>query len=138
MAGGGRWSGRRAGRNHEAGIPARFGSPSCLTAAAAEPIKLVESMVCGPLLPRRACASVRVHMTSGGEPAWKSVGELASVGMALVLATVIGLVAGYYADRWLGTTPWLTMIGLGLGIAAGFVTLFRSVKAAERNLDDDE
>ncbi|HSE92594.1 MAG TPA: AtpZ/AtpI family protein [Methylomirabilota bacterium] len=77
-------------------------------------------------------------MTSGGEPAWRSVGELASIGMAMVLATVIGLGAGYYADRWLGTSPWLTLIGLGLGIAAGFVTLFRSVKAAERNLDDDD
>jgi len=76
-------------------------------------------------------------MASGPEPAWKSVGELASIGVALVLATVIGLGAGYYADRWLGTSPWLTLVGLGLGIAAGFVTLFRSVKSAERNLEDD-
>ncbi len=77
-------------------------------------------------------------MGSGGEPRFRSVGELASIGMAMVLATVLGLGAGYYADRWLGTSPWLTMIGLGLGIAAGFVTLFRSVRAAERDLDDDE
>ncbi|HSF07110.1 MAG TPA: AtpZ/AtpI family protein [Methylomirabilota bacterium] len=76
-------------------------------------------------------------MTSGPEPAFKSVGELASIGVALVLATVIGLGAGYYADRWLGTSPWLTLVGLGLGIAAGFVTLFRSVRSAERNLEDD-
>lgn len=76
-------------------------------------------------------------MAPGPEPAWKSVGELASIGVALVLATVIGLGAGYYADRWLGTSPWLTLVGLGLGIAAGFVALFRAVKSAERNLDDD-
>jgi ATP synthase protein I len=76
-------------------------------------------------------------MAPGPEPAWKSVGELASIGVALVLATVIGLGAGYYADRWLGTSPWLTLVGLGLGIAAGFVSLFRAVKSAERNLDDD-
>jgi ATP synthase protein I len=44
------------------------------------------------------------------------------------VATVIGLAGGYYLDRWLGTSPWLTMIGLGGGIAAGFVNLFRSVK----------
>jgi len=77
-------------------------------------------------------------MAPGSEPAWKSVGELASIGMAMVLATVIGLGAGYYADRWLGTSPWLTLIGLGFGIAAGFVTLFRTVRAVERKLDDDE
>src|SRR5207249_3195881 len=30
----------------------------------------------------------------------------ASVGIALVMSTVIGLAGGYYADRWLGTAPW--------------------------------
>ena len=52
----------------------------------------------------------------------------ASVGIALVMSTVIGLAGGYYADRWLGTAPWLAMIGLGVAIAAGFVNLFRSTK----------
>lgn len=72
------------------------------------------------------------------ESAWKSLAELTSVGVAMVLATVIGLAAGYYLDRWLGTSPWLFLIGLGFGIAAAFVTLFRSVKAAERKLDDPD
>lgn len=72
----------------------------------------------------------------GEKSTWKALGELSSIGMALVLATVIGLVAGFYADRWLGTKPWLTLVGLGLGIAAGFVNLFRSVSRAERELDD--
>ena len=49
-----------------------------------------------------------------------------SVGITLVVATVIGLAGGYWLDRWLGTAPWLAMIGLGFGIAAGFVNLFRS------------
>jgi ATP synthase protein I len=53
-----------------------------------------------------------------------------------VISTVLGLVGGYYLDRWLGTTPWLLLIGLVLGIAAGFVNLFRSVNRAERDLDD--
>jgi ATP synthase protein I len=76
-------------------------------------------------------------MAPSGEPgAWKALGELSSIGLTLVAATVIGLVAGYWADRWLGTSPWLMLIGLGFGIAAGFVNLFRSVKRAERELDD--
>lgn len=73
---------------------------------------------------------------SGEKGTWRALGELSAIGMTLVVATVIGLAAGYYADRWLGTTPWLTLLGLGLGIAAGFVNLFRSVKRAERELDD--
>ncbi len=72
----------------------------------------------------------------GEKGTWKALGELSSIGITLVLATVIGLAGGYYADRWLGTQPWITLLGLGMGIAAGFVNLFRSVKRAERELDD--
>ena len=73
---------------------------------------------------------------SGERGTWKALGELSSIGLTLVVATVIGLVGGYYADRWLGTTPWLLLLGLVLGIVAGFVNLFRSVKRAERELDE--
>ncbi|OLD38009.1 MAG: hypothetical protein AUI57_08780 [Candidatus Rokubacteria bacterium 13_1_40CM_2_68_8] len=73
---------------------------------------------------------------SGEQGTWKALGELSSIGLTLVVATVIGLVGGYYADRWLGTTPWLLLLGLVLGIVAGFVNLVRSVKRAERELDD--
>ena len=75
---------------------------------------------------------------SGETSTWKALGELSSIGMTLVAATVIGLGAGYYADRWLGTKPWLTVIGLILGIAAGFVNLFRSVNKAARRMDDSD
>jgi ATP synthase protein I len=56
----------------------------------------------------------------------------------MVLATVIGLAGGYYLDQWLGTKPWLLLLGLGFGIAAGFVIFFRSVNRAERELDDSK
>jgi ATP synthase protein I len=75
---------------------------------------------------------------SGEQSAWKALGELSTIGLALVIATVLGLAGGYYLDRWLGTSPWLTLIGLVFGIAAGFVNLFRSVKRAEKNVDDRE
>lgn len=73
---------------------------------------------------------------SGDQGAWKALGELSTVGLTLVIATLIGLVGGYYADRLLGTSPWLLLLGLVLGIAAGFVNLFRSVSRADRDLDD--
>ncbi len=77
-------------------------------------------------------------MAPAREPGWKSVGELLSLGTTMVLATMIGLGAGYAADRWLGTTPWFTLVGLGLGIAAAFVSLFRIARNAERDLDDGD
>jgi ATP synthase protein I len=73
---------------------------------------------------------------TGEQSAWKALGELSTIGLALVIATVIGLAGGYYLDRWLGTSPWLTLIGLLFGIAAGFVNLFRSVKRAEKDMDE--
>ena len=72
------------------------------------------------------------------DPGFKSLGELASIGMTMVASTVIGLAAGYYGDRWLGTSPWLMLVGLLFGIAAGFVNLFRSAKAAERKMDESD
>ena len=63
---------------------------------------------------------------------WRELGSLAQVGLTFVVCTVLGLGGGYWADRWLGTGPWLLLIGLGIGIAAGFVNLFRSIKDAER------
>jgi ATP synthase protein I len=72
---------------------------------------------------------------TGDGGTWRALGELSTIGLTLVLATVIGLAGGYALDRWLGTKPWLTLIGLGLGIAAGFVNLFRAVNRAERDND---
>ena len=75
---------------------------------------------------------------SGEQSTWKALGELSSLGLAMVIATILGLAGGYYADRWLGTSPWFLLIGLGFGIAAAFMILFRSARAAERALDDDQ
>ena len=75
---------------------------------------------------------------AGDHSAWKALGELSAVGLTLVVATMLGLAGGYYLDRWLGTSPWLTLIGLVLGIAAGFVNLVRSVQRAGKNVDDRE
>ena len=55
---------------------------------------------------------------------YKSLGFLSSLGISMVAATLIGLAMGYYLDRWLGTSPWLTMLFLGFGIAAGFRNIF--------------
>jgi ATP synthase protein I len=77
-------------------------------------------------------------MASGERPPWTEMADVAQVGLTLVVATVIGLGAGYYLDRWLGTKPWLTLVGLGFGIAAGFLNLFRAVKKLQDDGNDGE
>jgi ATP synthase protein I len=54
----------------------------------------------------------------------RSIGFLSGLGISMVAASLIGLAMGYYLDRWLGTAPWMTLLFLFFGIAAGFRNLF--------------
>ncbi len=47
------------------------------------------------------------------------------VGVELVSALVVGLVIGWLLDRWLGTRPWLLMLFVVLGVAAGVMNVVR-------------
>ncbi len=62
----------------------------------------------------------------------RQIARLSTVGIALVAATFIGLGIGYAMDRWLGTSPWLTMLFTLFGIAAGFLNLFRELGLIRR------
>ncbi len=69
----------------------------------------------------------------------RSLGVLSTVGITLVAATVIGLYIGLKLDEWLGTSPWLTVFFLALGLFAGFKNLFTYVKKSqEMNNDSDK
>ncbi len=68
----------------------------------------------------------------GGSP-WRALGGLVNVGVTFVVATALGLGLGLWLDRTFHTSPWLTLIFLFFGIAAGFVNLFREVARAERS-----
>jgi ATP synthase protein I len=65
----------------------------------------------------------------------RMIGVLSTVGITLVAATVIGFYAGYALDRFFGTSPWLMLVFLVLGIAAGFKNLFDQVKKIQ-DFDD--
>ncbi|MDH3973998.1 MAG: AtpZ/AtpI family protein [Deltaproteobacteria bacterium] len=58
-------------------------------------------------------------------------GQLAKVsiiGIEMVVSTFVGLAMGVYLDKWLQTKPWLTIVFLTFGIAAGFMNVFREVR----------
>jgi len=55
-----------------------------------------------------------------------------SLGFQIALSIVIGLAAGVYLDRKFGVTPWLTLIGLGLGIAAGYKNIGLAIKKSSK------
>jgi len=54
------------------------------------------------------------------------------LGIHLVATTFVGLAVGYYLDSWLGTHPWLKIVFLVLGIAAGFKNMFQEVQRMQR------
>jgi len=69
---------------------------------------------------------------------WRALGVLATAGITFVVATAGGALLGYFLDRWLGSSPWFTFIGLGIGIAAGFREFFRMIKAAAQQERDGQ
>jgi ATP synthase protein I len=65
----------------------------------------------------------------------------ASVGIEFSVSTVIGLLGGRWLDGKLGTDPWLMIVGLLLGVVAGFRSLIRTARranqdASRENADD--
>jgi F0F1-type ATP synthase assembly protein I len=61
-----------------------------------------------------------------------AVARYSQLAFVLPAATFAGWVVGALLDRWLHTT-WLYLLGLILGIAAGFVELIRTALRAEKN-----
>ena len=47
----------------------------------------------------------------------------AALGLFASVAVMLGI--GWLADRWLGTSPWLMIVGLVLGAAVGFYEFIR-------------
>lgn len=55
-----------------------------------------------------------------------------SVGLELGISVIIGVLFGYWLDRKLGTEPWMMLLFLGFGFAAGMRGVIRAVKRADR------
>lgn len=56
-----------------------------------------------------------------------------SLGLQVALSIFIGLAVGVYLDRRVfDTTPWLTLLFLLLGIAAGFKNIALAIKKSRK------
>ena len=56
-----------------------------------------------------------------------------SLSFSIALAMLIGLGIGYWLDnRIFHTSPWLTLIFLGLGVIAGFRNIYLAVKRSRK------
>ena len=61
---------------------------------------------------------------------WVQIARYSQLAMVLPAATLVGWLIGVGLDRWLHT-KWLYLVGLIVGIAAGFIELIRTVTSSE-------
>jgi ATP synthase protein I len=73
-------------------------------------------------------------MQEDGKKLYRRVVRYSAIGLEMGLCVAIGVAIGYYLDRYFHTGPWLTLIFLILGVAAGFRSLFSLMQG----LDKDE
>ena len=69
---------------------------------------------------------------------FRELGKYSALGLELAISVIIGLAIGYYLDKWLGTGPWMTVIWLGFGFAAGVRSLYRAALRSGKDLEKDE
>lgn len=55
---------------------------------------------------------------------YRTAGVAAGLGCSIVVTIVVCIVGGVFLDNWLGTSPWLTLTGVGLGLAASAYQLY--------------
>jgi ATP synthase protein I len=85
----------------------------------------------------RAAAQTPTEAAKGN-----SFGRAMSAGLNVfsefVAAIVVGAFVGWQADAWLGTKPWLMVVFLGLGTAAGFWNIYRIAARKASSYEEDE
>ncbi len=58
----------------------------------------------------------------------KELAYFSSLGFQVALSIAIGLAVGVYLDRKFGTAPWLMLVFLAMGIAAGFRNIWLVIR----------
>ena len=69
-------------------------------------------------------------------PGLISGAQFAGVGLQFAVTIVVFAFAGIWLDKHLGTSPWLVILGVFVGAAAGFFSIYRQLMHATRSKDD--
>ncbi|HLK89660.1 MAG TPA: AtpZ/AtpI family protein [Polyangia bacterium] len=69
---------------------------------------------------------------------WRIAGTTGAVGIEIAVAIGIGYLGGNYLDHKLGTHPWLSYVGLAIGIGAAVKALVRVTRAYKRDQGGDQ
>jgi ATP synthase protein I len=64
--------------------------------------------------------------------------NLWSLGLLLPSSIAVGLLMGYFLDKWLGTGPWLLLVFSLLGAASGLISLIRAIMKLNKDPEIDK
>ncbi|MGD0393963.1 MAG: AtpZ/AtpI family protein [Acidimicrobiales bacterium] len=67
-------------------------------------------------------------MTGNGPSLGPGAVEFLTLGLTLAVTVLVAGALGYLVDRWLGTSPVFTLVGLVLGLAAAVMTAVSRVR----------
>jgi ATP synthase protein I len=68
---------------------------------------------------------------AGGADGESSITQFAGVGLQFALSILVFLYAGQWLDRKLGTAPWMLLVGVFVGGAGSFYSMYRKLMAAQ-------
>lgn len=77
-------------------------------------------------------------MADPQDPFRQGLSFAARIGVELVVSTVVGAGLGYLLDTWLGTRPWIMIVGVFIGAAAGFRTIYQIATSGDQPGDKKE
>jgi len=66
------------------------------------------------------------------------LGFASRIGMEMAVSVLIGTYGGYLLDEYLGTTPWLMLLGVIFGGAAGFLNVYKAYQELQNNNDKED
>jgi ATP synthase protein I len=62
--------------------------------------------------------------------------QMTALGFEFSGAVIGGLIVGYYLDEWLGTAPWLLLVGTFGGLATAVIRILALTKRFQRIRDE--
>lgn len=84
--------------------------------------------------------AARAGQPDGGQGPARRQGGASGMGIAaritveLVVSVLVGAGIGYALDQWLNSTPWLMLVFLLLGGAAGVMNAYRAAKGLDESV----
>lgn len=67
----------------------------------------------------------------------EGLASVGTIGLHMVSGPLVGVVIGYFLDRWLETSPWFKLIFLFIGIGAGFLNVYMDSKILIARMNRD-